>query len=82
MKANANYKSKEQLEKEWAELSEPERNVIKQLSADLLKFYKDKKHVSISNLDTLIGIQDTLGIFIKNYNKRVISLIKQGNQID
>jgi hypothetical protein len=80
MKANPHYKSKEQLEKEWAELSE--RNVIKQLSADLLKFYKDKKHVSISNLDTLIGMQDTLGIFIKNYNKRVISLIKQGNQID
>ena len=39
---NPNYKSKEQLEKEWAELSEPERNTIKQLSVDLLKFYKDK----------------------------------------
>ena len=82
MKTNPNYKSKEQLEKEWAELSEPERNTIKQISADLLKFYKDKKHVSISNLDTLIGVHDTLSIFIKTYTKRVISLIKQGNQID
>ena len=79
---NPNYKSKEQLEKEWAELSEPERNTIKQLSVDLLKFHKDKKHISISNLDTLIGIQDTISIFIKGYSKRVISLIKQGNQID
>lgn len=79
---NPNYKSKEQLEKEWAELSEPERVTIKQLATDLQKFYKDKKHVSISNLDTLIGFQDTLTIFIKNYSKRVISLLKQGNQLD
>ena len=79
---NPNLKSKEDLAKEWAELSEPERLIIKQLSVDLLKFYKTKKHISITNLDTLIGIQDTLSIFLKNYNKRVISLIKQGNQID
>jgi hypothetical protein len=79
---NPNYKSKEQLEKEWAELSEPERVTIKQLSTDLQKFYKDKKHISIANLDTLIGFQDTLNIFIKNYSKRVISLLKQGNQLD
>lgn len=37
---NPDYKSKEQLEKEWAELSEPERNIIKQLSVDLLRFHK------------------------------------------
>jgi hypothetical protein len=79
---NPNLKSKEDLAIEWAELSEPERLIIKQLSVDLLKFYKTKKHIAISNLDTLIGIQDTLSIFLKNYNKRVISLIKQGNQID
>ena len=79
---NPNLKSKEDLEKEWAALSESERNIIKHLSVSLQKFYKDKKHVTIPNLETLIGVQETLSIFIKNYNKRVITLLKQGNQLD
>jgi len=78
---NPDYKSKEQLEKQWAELSEPERNVVKQLSVDLLRFHKTKKHVSLENLDTLNGYLDTLTIFIKSYNKRVITLLKQGNKL-
>ena len=78
---NPDYKSKEQLEKEWAELSEPERNVVKQLGTDLLRFHKTKKHVSIENLDTLTGYLDTLTIFVKGYSKRVISLLKQGNKL-
>jgi len=78
---NPNYKSKEQLEKEWAELSEPERNVIKQLGLDIARFYKLKKHVSLDNLDTLNGYLDTLTIFVKGYSKRVITLLKQGNKL-
>ena len=78
---NPDYKSKEQLEKQWAELSEPERNIIKQLSVDLLRFHKKKKHVSLENLDTLNGYLDTLTIFIKSYSKRVITLLKQGNKL-
>jgi hypothetical protein len=78
---NPDYKSKEQLEKQWAELSEPERNIIKQLSVDLLRFHKKKKHVSLDNLDTLNGYLDTLTIFIKSYSKRVITLLKQGNKL-
>ncbi|HHZ81961.1 MAG TPA: hypothetical protein EYN64_04475 [Flavobacteriales bacterium] len=78
---NPDYKSKEQLEKEWAELSEPERNIIKQLSVDLLRFHKKKKHISLENLDTLNGYLDTLTIFIKSYSKRVITLLKQGNKL-
>lgn len=80
--ADYKTKSKEQLEKEWAELSEPDRNVIKELSAELDRFYRTKKHISIDNLNTLNGIVDTLHLFIQNYNKRVITLLKQGNQID
>jgi hypothetical protein len=78
---NPDYKSKEQLEKQWAELSEPERNIIKQLSVDLLRFHKKNKHVSLDNLDTLNGYLDTLTIFIKSYSKRVITLLKQGNKL-
>jgi len=78
---NPDYKSKEQLEKEWAELSEPERNVIKKLGLDLQLFYKKKKHVSLENLDTLNGYLDTLHIFVKSYSKRVITLLKQGNKL-
>ena len=78
---NPEYKSKEQLEKEWAELSEPERNVVKQLGTDILRFHKKKKHISLENLDNLNGYLDTLTIFIKSYNKRVITLLKQGNKL-
>jgi hypothetical protein len=78
---NPDYKSKEQLEKQWAELSEPERNVIKKLGAELQLFYKNKKHVSLDNLDTLNGYLDTLHIFVKSYSKRVITLLKQGNKL-
>ena len=74
---NPDYKSKEQLDKEWAELSEPERNVIKQLGTDITNFYKKKKHISLENLDILNGYLDTLTIFVKSYNKRVITLLKQ-----
>jgi len=78
---NPDYKSKEQLEKEWAELSEPERNVVKQLGLDITRFHKTKKHVSLENLDTLNGYLDTLTIFVKSYSKRVIALLKQGNKL-
>lgn len=78
---NPDYKSKEQLEKQWAELSEPERNIIKKLGVELQLFYKNKKHVSLDNLDTLNGYMDTLTIFIKSYSKRVITLLKQGNKL-
>jgi len=78
---NPDYKSKEQLEKEWAELSEPERNVIKQLGLDVSRFYKNKKHISLDNLNTLNGYLDTLHIFVKSYSKRVITLLKQGNKL-
>ena len=78
---NPDYKSKEQLEKEWAELSEPERNVVKQLGTDILNFHKKKKHVSLENLDALNGYLDTLTIFVKSYRKRVITLLKQGNKL-
>jgi len=78
---NPDYKSKEQLEKEWAELSETERNVIKQLGLDITRFHKTKKHVSLKNLDTLNGYLDTLTIFVKSYSKRVITLLKQGNKL-
>jgi len=78
---NPDYKSKEQLEKEWAELSETERNVIKQLGLDITRFHKTKKHVSLKNLDTLNGYLDTLTIFVKSYSKRVINLLKQGNKL-
>ena len=78
---NSDYKSKEQLEKQWAELSEPERNVVKQLGTDILNFYKKKKHISLDNLDTLNGYLDTLTIFVKGYSKRVITLLKQGNKL-
>lgn len=80
--ADYKTKSKEQLEKEWAELSEPDRNIIKGLYSELEKFYKTKKHISIENLNTLNGILDTLYLFIQNYNKRIITLLKQGNQVD
>tara|TARA_Y100000310_G_C20247663_1_gene607593 strand:+ start:390 stop:635 length:246 start_codon:yes stop_codon:yes gene_type:complete len=79
---NPNLKSKEQLEKEWAELSEPDRNIIKQLGADLARFHKNKKYITITNMDNLNGLLDTLTLFIKNYNKRIITLLKQGNKID
>ena len=79
---NPDLKSKEQLEKEWAELSDPDRNIIKQLGADLTRFHKNKKHITITNMDNLNGLLDTLTIFIKNYNKRIITLLKQGNKID
>ena len=78
---NPDYKSKEQLDKEWAELSETERNVIKQLGLDISRFHKTKKHISLENLDILNGYLDTLTIFIKSYNKRVITLLKQGNKL-
>ncbi len=78
---NPDYKSKEQLDKEWAELSEPERNVVKQLGTDITNFYKNKKHISLDNLDTLNGYLDTLTIFVKGYSKRVITLLKQGNKL-
>ena len=78
---NPDYKSKEQLEKEWAELSESERNVVKQLGVDISRFYNKKKHISLENLDTLNGYLDTLTIFVKGYNKRVITLLKQGNKL-
>jgi len=78
---NPDYKSKEQLEKEWAELSETERNVVKQLGTDISIFYKNKKFISLANLDTLNGHLDTLTIFVKSYNKRVITLLKQGNKL-
>ena len=78
---NPDYKSKEQLDKEWAELSEPERNVVKQLGTDILSFYKKKKHISLENLDSLNGYLDTLTIFVKSYSKRVITLLKQGNKL-
>ena len=78
---NPDYKSKEQLEKEWAELSEPERNVVKQLGTDILSFYKNRKHISLENLDALNGYLDTLTIFVKSYSKRVITLLKQGNKL-
>ena len=78
---NPDYKSKEQLEKEWAELSEPERNVVRQLGTDILRFHKKKKHISLENLDNLNGYLDTLTIFVKSYNKRVITLLKQGNKL-
>ena len=80
--ADYGTKSKEQLDREWAELSETDRNVVKQLSSDLDKFYKNRKHISIESLSTLNGILDTLHLFVQNYNKRVITLLKQGNQID
>ena len=78
---NPDYKSKEQLDKEWAEISETERNVIKQLGTSILNFHKKKKHVSLENLDTLNGYLDTLSIFVKGYSKRVITLLKQGNKL-
>jgi hypothetical protein len=78
---NPDYKSKEELDKQWAELSEPERNVIKQLGTDILSFHKKKKHISLENLDSLNGYLDTLTIFVKSYSKRVITLLKQGNKL-
>ena len=78
---NPDFKSKEQLEKAWAELSEPERNVIKQLGKDFLSFHKNRKHISLESLDTLQGHLDTLTIFLKSYSKRVITLLKQGNKL-
>ena len=78
---NPDYKSKEELDKQWAELSEPERNIVKQLGTDILRFHKKKKHLSLENLDTLNGYLDTLTIFVKSYNKRVITLLKQGNKL-
>lgn len=79
---NPNLKSKEALALEFAELSEPERNVIKGLVAGLSSFHKNKKHITLEGLSTLEGFVDTLSIFTRSYSKRVLTLLKQGNKLD
>lgn len=74
--------SKEDKEKAYAKLTLGELNSLKDIQKEIETFVVKHEDISIEGLHSLTSIQKSLDIIKDLYLIKVISLLKQGNELD